>query len=108
MGQQASNPHEANARLWKAMRLARWIERQCREGGTEMADCVDVITTMSSKWWQDAALAAGVKPPSSTTIELVVRLLREEVEKADQDPFEGLPGNQPSGGVMPELKGCCG
>lgn len=95
------NAHRDKARLWKALRLADWIDNHAAELSMD-EETVQALRSMPALWWKGIAGHAGVHPPSEATVEVVVRLLddRRRDERNHPDPLEGLPG------YVPQLKGC--
>lgn len=88
------NTHEENARLWKATRLADWIDANVvagwlAAGDVTPAECVDALGGMPRLWWKGVAHHAGVNVPSLKTVAVVQKLLGDRLARRG-DVFEQL------------------
>ena len=79
-----TNPHEELARHKKAAALARMFRQCATVSGTVEPSCIARLAeSFPLQAWSTLAAAAGVKPPSPATLEIVLHSLRTEDTDAD-------------------------
>lgn len=108
--QQTENAHEDTARLWKAVRLTDWIDANVvrQFEGDARTESIEALPNMPELWWKGVAGHAGVHPPSSKTIALVVQLMTERHAPTIDDGTDPLAGLPRADDRPPALRGCCG